>query len=190
MKTVTHENRLSFDQHLIHNGFEIDSLFYGLSKIPWQIFLTTHFKTHHRFRPTEEAESNRKDTVHRLMRRTSEALKLSSNDLQYFGLTENIEDRCHYHTLIYVKSKARKDPQDVMEAIRERINWYEVMRPERGSEEFIQIIKSPVDAAAYICKLNRTNLEFKWDHHSKDFYRFYENFTKYNPQDMSVIGAC
>ncbi len=171
-------DRLSLDEagNIKLDNWTLDPFFEPIIRIKnWSLFLTFHYRWRNLYE--ESAEKERRMQIHTMFNNTRLDLGLSSNDLQYYGVTEMQGGRCHTHTVCLSKSGA--DPKLLIETVK-RVQPYEMFIPNKNTEEkATDIIQEPLKLISYISKINKNDLECKFIHHSKDFINFYKNYVKY-----------
>jgi len=159
--------------------FNVSPFFYTLEKIPWDIFMTFHYKGRDFNRDDEWAEKNRRSIIFRLINDSRKTLSLSKHDLQFFGTTEKKWGRCHTHTLIHIKRKAGKNQDLVRNTIQAHIPWDIVTIPEKSTRENAnQIVNDPIAVSAYISKFNGNEIDAAPIHFSRDFVNFVSNYNE------------
>ncbi|MCE9587337.1 MAG: hypothetical protein K8R57_03375 [Verrucomicrobia bacterium] len=170
----------------MHKGFEVDSIFYSLKDVSWQVFLSLHFKDKGEDEKIQKdftsdsraAGKNRRDVVRNMVWGARRTLGLAQNDLIHVSNSEKQgHDRCHIHALIATKEKAGIESNSLLNAIKANAPWNILYLPFATSEEkSFMTLDGCIDAVAYYCKRNKN--DFKERSETEDISRLAICFIK------------
>lgn len=151
--------------YLLYNGYELDSIFYSIQNIPWQVFLSLHFTEKEYAVDSVEAEKNRRSAVQETVWGARRALGLAQNDLIHISNSEKQNGRCHTHALIYSKEKARVHSETLLYAIKANAPWDILSLPTPSSEKkAFSVIRDSKKTAAYYSKHNKNDIKLRSDY--------------------------
>jgi hypothetical protein len=141
---------------LYYRGNKVNPIYYGTSDIPWNIFLTFHYRKDS-YREYNNIDLRRKyfETLFRGIARNVNGL--SNSSIVYLGVGEYKYKSMHTHILINVKDEHLYLVKRIQEEINNRIDKDIVVLSPRKKKVLdfplnIQEVVSPSDALAYIMK--------------------------------------
>jgi hypothetical protein len=141
---------------LYYKGKKVNPIYYGTSNIPWNIFLTFHYRKN-TYKKYDNIDLRRKyfETFFRDIARNVNGL--SNTSIVYLGVGEYKYNSMHTHILVNVKDEHLYLLKRIQEEIYNRIDKNIVILSPRKKKilDFplnIQEVISPGDALAYILK--------------------------------------
>jgi len=175
MESVSKKSHIK-NGKIFYNKFYVDSLFYSLRKVRWDIMLTFHYKIADYYRDNEFSEKNRRILIKKgIVIKTLKTLGQPVNDIQFAGFTEKKNGRCHSHTLLHIKDKSPLSMDIIADAIKLMIPHEIIIRNSKDEKKQIEFIRDSEAAAAYICKFNSNDLDLHNMFKSRNLINYLEN---------------
>lgn len=149
-------------------------LFYNLSKIDFDIFLTLHFKKEEYYKNSDDSHNRRRRLLRECFGNITRNLGKPYKSLFYFGICElGSDNRMHSHTLIKKRKDFNISDEDLMEYINYSIDFRYFRKPEREEPRNIEVVNDSIDCTNYILKIKTTedkkyNIKENY-YHSKNF---------------------
>jgi hypothetical protein len=149
-------------------------MFYNISRIEFDIFLTLHFKKEEYYNNSDDSHYRRRRVLRESFGNITKNLGKPYKSLFYFGICElGSDNKMHSHTLI----KKRKDfdisNNELIECIKDSVDYRHFRKPSREEPRHVEVVKDSRDCSNYILKI-RTTEDKKYNikenyYHSKNF---------------------
>ena len=176
--------KISNKGRLIYKGYEVDSIFYSLKRIPWKVFMSLHFKGKDEDEMLKDytsdksgAERMRHLLVCRMVWGAAKTIGIAQKDLVHVSNTEKQGGRCHIHALVTSTRKDRVDSITLSEALKANSPSNILTFPSDPSKDrAFKPLDDCADAVAYYCKRNKNDMDVRSEYispHAKSFLKHY-----------------
>jgi hypothetical protein len=159
--------KISNKGRIIHKGYEVDSIFYSLIKIPWKVLISLHFKGKEEDEMIKDyisdksgAERIRHLVVCRMVWGASKTIGIAQKDLVHVSNTEKQGGRCHIHALVTTRRKDHVDSITLSEALKATAPLdILTFSSDPSKDRAFKPLDECTDAVAYYCKRNKNDME-------------------------------